>query len=150
MEFLDCTPFPLFGVACCCPAGSISRQPPQPAAIQGAIHKKMEQFVGSIDAQGFCICGQISLADVHCCPILHRLDVGLAYYRQFSVRGTNPRIGDLLDTVTALPEFKAGLVSDEEIIANYEFPAHAAKWAADGAGFGGRGAGGGGAAGARI
>lgn len=116
-----------------------NQDPAKDAAIENLIRLRMEGFVHAIDPNGFCIGGQVSLADVHCGPLLYRLDVGLGYWRQFSLRGIHPRIGDLLDAVTFLPEWKSGLVSDEEIIANYEFPSHAARWATDGTGFGGRG-----------
>jgi glutathione S-transferase len=108
------------------------------ANIEAIIQKNIARFTSTIDPQGFCIGDECTLADVHCCPILYRLDLGLSYWRHFSLR-SNPRIANLLDTVTTMPEFQLGLVSDEEIIANYEFPAHALIWHADGAGFGGRG-----------
>ena len=49
------------------------------------------------------------------------------------------RIRELLREVTAMREFQSGLASDDELVANYELPAHGGRWAGDGRSFGGRG-----------
>ena len=99
--------------------------------LKAALSSAVSRFVSALDASGgFCVGSQCTLADVHCAPLLYRLgDVGMLYWRGFSVRSVDPRVGSLLDTITALPEWKCGATSDEEIIANYELPAHGGKWA---------------------
>jgi hypothetical protein len=117
-----------------------NQDPARDAAIEEAIITAASRFLSVIDSKGgFCVDEKISLADLHCPPILYRPDVGLAHWRGFSVRGVNSRIGELLDTVTAMPEWQSGLVSDDGIIANCEFPANSETWDASGTGLGGRG-----------
>ena len=109
------------------------------AVIEKRIVEQLGTFLSVIDPDGgFCFGGSCTLADIYCSTVLYRLDVGLSYWRAFSVRGVDPRVSSILDAVTALPAWQAGLVGDEEIY-TYELPAHGNKWAADGKGFAGRG-----------
>ena len=67
------------------------------------------------------------------------MQIALDYYRHFHIRNINPRVGAILDAVISLPEWQSGLVSDEEIIANYELPSNGMIYAEDGETFAGRG-----------
>ena len=108
--------------------------------IKEIIYNKMEAFINSIDKESsFCFGNQVTLADVHCGPILYRMQIALDYYRHFHIRNINPRVGAILDAVISLPEWQSGLVSDEEIIANYELPSNGMIYAEDGETFAGRG-----------
>ena len=109
--------------------------------IQTSIQSSLEHFVSVLDKSGgFCLGSRPTLADVHCAPILYRLDVGLTYWRRLSLRALNPRVDQILEAVTALPEWQStNLMNDDDIVANYELPAHGNKWAADGLNFAGRG-----------
>ena len=118
-----------------------NQDPAADEELKVALATAVSRFVSALDSSGgYCIASRCTLADVHCAPLLYRLgDVGMRYWRGFSVRSVDPRVGELLDTITALPEWQSGVASDEEIVANYELPAHGGKWAADGKSFAGRG-----------
>eukprot|EP00656_Telonema_subtile_P017687 TRINITY_DN19531_c0_g1_i2.p1 TRINITY_DN19531_c0_g1~~TRINITY_DN19531_c0_g1_i2.p1 ORF type:complete len:264 (+),score=74.80 TRINITY_DN19531_c0_g1_i2:79-870(+) len=86
----------------------MNKDPDQDPAKQEAVSAKLQAWEGTLDTEGpFSLGGELSLADVHAAPFLHRFKSTLAHHRGFDVLAEHPRASALLAAVEALPQFEA-------------------------------------------
>mmetsp|Transcript_4428 Transcript_4428/g.10296 ORF Transcript_4428/g.10296 Transcript_4428/m.10296 type:complete len:265 (+) Transcript_4428:72-866(+) len=102
------------------------------------IEEKLGKFVAVLDPSGpFALGSQISLADIHAAPFLHRFKILLKHYRGYDILAGQERAAALLAAVEALPAFAETALSPEQFIGIYELYANQMK--IEGGKFAGRG-----------
>jgi len=102
------------------------------------IEEKLAKFVAVIDPAGpFTLGSQISLADVHAAPFLHRFKILLKHWRGYDLLAGQDRVAALLAAVEALPAFAETTLTPEQFIGIYELYANQMK--IEGGKFAGRG-----------
>jgi len=114
------------------------------AALVQKLDTVLNKFIVTLDegsTSGFCIGSSCTLADVHCAPFLYRFGIVLNHYRGYDMLVRQPRLGQVMAAVEAMPEWVQSLGSSgskdspkyetatpERLIAMYELYANNNAW----------------------
>jgi len=119
----------------------LNQEPEKDGEIIDRLEKALRQFVAVLDQSGpYCMGGrELTLADVHCAPFLHRFSIALPYWRGYDFLQVDHRLARLLMALESVPEFQADTLSAAEYIQAYSHYAHAGITVAGRGVFAGRG-----------
>jgi len=98
----------------------MNKDPAADQAKKEALNSKMQSWVSTLNEEGpFALGSEISLADVHSAPFLHRFKNTLTVYRQVDILSEHPRAATLLAAVEELPAFEETTLSADKFVDVY-------------------------------